>query len=63
SIAVYYEVAPHLVFRCVVSDFWGCYKEDEEDPEEDPAYYPADIGDDDEEDEDLRRTLPTILLT
>ncbi|GJR77525.1 hypothetical protein Tco_0089890, partial [Tanacetum coccineum] len=25
SIAVYYEVTPHLVFRCVVSDFWGCY--------------------------------------
>ncbi|GJX69178.1 hypothetical protein Tco_0304905 [Tanacetum coccineum] len=28
SIAVYYEVTPHLVFRCVVSDFWGCYKEE-----------------------------------
>ncbi|GKD24024.1 ubiquitin carboxyl-terminal hydrolase 12-like protein isoform X2, partial [Tanacetum coccineum] len=23
SIAVYYEVTPHLVFRCVVSDFGG----------------------------------------
>ncbi|GKE55227.1 hypothetical protein Tco_1494412, partial [Tanacetum coccineum] len=28
SIAVYYEVTPHLVFRCVVSDFWGCYNGD-----------------------------------
>ncbi|GKG37022.1 hypothetical protein Tco_0447195, partial [Tanacetum coccineum] len=33
SIAMYYEVTPHLVFRCVVCDFWRCYTDDEEIPE------------------------------
>ncbi|GKG05496.1 hypothetical protein Tco_0325582, partial [Tanacetum coccineum] len=28
SIDVYYEVTPHLVFRCVVRDFWGCYSDE-----------------------------------